>query len=197
MSDGRAPETSVSLLMELCRDAPAPESWARFVSLYGPVIARWCRGRRLAEADAEDVAQAVFCLLLRHLPAFRYDPGRGGFRAWLKTITLRQVCSFLRGEARHRLAPVLGAEPAAGGDLVRSIVERDLLATAFARARAACDPLDWRAFDATKLQGRSPAEAAGELGIAVAEVSRASYRVKLLVARELESLERHEAPEHD
>jgi hypothetical protein len=51
MSDGQAPETSVSLLLDLFQEAPAPDSWPRFVSLYGPVIARWCRRRLLSEAD--------------------------------------------------------------------------------------------------------------------------------------------------
>src|SRR5262245_45231471 len=111
MSNEQAPETSVSLLLELCQEAPAPDSWARFVGLYGPAIAHWCRRRGLNQADAEDVAQAVFCLLLRHLRT-HYDPSKGGFRAWLRTVTLRQASSFLRGEARHRLASVLDAGPA-------------------------------------------------------------------------------------
>ncbi len=189
MTDRQAPETSLSLLADICRERPAPDTWARFVGLYGPAVAGWCRRRGLNETDAEEVAQAVFCLLVQRLPAFQYDPARGRFRSWLRTLTLREVCSFLRAEARHRLAPILDSLPAADGGLLQGLIERDLLNTAFEHVKANCDPVAWKAFAATKLHDRPPADVAASLRIPVAEVYRAAYRIKLLVAAEIKRLE--------
>src|SRR5262245_51471951 len=76
-----------STLLVLLRDPGDPLAWNAFVRRYGPVIHAWCRGRRLQEADAENVTQDVLTRLVKKLGAFRYDPDRGAFRAWLRTLT--------------------------------------------------------------------------------------------------------------
>ncbi|MBY0230142.1 MAG: RNA polymerase sigma factor [Gemmataceae bacterium] len=186
MNAARAPDTSPSLLAQVC--APDEAGFERFVRLYGPAIGGWCRRRGLGEADAEDVSQAVFLLLRQKLPGFVRDPARRGFRAWLRTITNNEASDFLKAESRHRLAPLMGDE--GGGDgLLSGLAERDLLQTAMERAKAECDPVDWRAFLGVKLLEQPPAQVAATLSITVAEVYRACWRVKTALARHIRQLE--------
>src|SRR5262245_38967164 len=88
----RGPElmltTSVRLL-ERVRDANDQAAWARFASLYAPLMYRWAIGLGLQPADASDLVQDVFVQLLRVLPEFNYDPG-GSFRAWLRTLLVNR-----------------------------------------------------------------------------------------------------------
>src|SRR5206468_4170503 len=49
----------------------------------------WARSQGLAEADAADLVQEVFVILVTKMPGFRYDRD-GSFRAWLRTVTLNK-----------------------------------------------------------------------------------------------------------
>jgi RNA polymerase sigma-70 factor (ECF subfamily) len=188
MSQRLPPETSLSLLADICRPSPDAATWARFVRLYGPAIAGWCRRRGLNASDAEEVTQAVFCLLVRRLPEFNYDPTKGAFRSWLRTITTREAISYLRAEARHRVASLVGDEPA-GDDLMQGVAERDLLHAALENARALCEAREWEAFSAVKLRGQSASDTAHQLGVPASEVYRICYRVKLILADAVARLE--------
>ncbi len=79
--------TPASLLQRL-REPFEPEAWERFVSLYTPLIYTWGRHVGLQQQDAADLVQEVFLKLVKVLPSFTYDPHRGGFRRWLRTVTL-------------------------------------------------------------------------------------------------------------
>src|SRR5205814_1151650 len=73
--------TSASLLDQL-RGPERTAAWPRFVRLYTPLLLRWGQRLGVPESDRPDLLQDVFLVLLRTLPAFAYDRGRG-FRAWL------------------------------------------------------------------------------------------------------------------
>src|SRR5262245_62033998 len=68
----------------------------RFVELYAPVVAQWCRSAGLQESDAEDVGQEVFQAVNRAIGSFEHDPARGSFRGWLKTLTRNKLHDFYR-----------------------------------------------------------------------------------------------------
>src|SRR5271167_1212996 len=94
-------ETPATLLERL-RQPFEPEAWARFVSLYTPVILSWGRRVGLQEHDAADLAQEVFVTLLQVLPTFSYDRHQS-FRSWLRTVTLNKW----RNTRKQREHPVL------------------------------------------------------------------------------------------
>ena len=62
------------------------DAWPRFVELYTPLLVFWARRLGLQDADAADLVQDVFAVLLRDLPRYQRQPGRR-FRAWLWTVT--------------------------------------------------------------------------------------------------------------
>jgi RNA polymerase sigma factor (sigma-70 family) len=80
--------TPVSLLARL-RQPSAEQAWQRFVELYTPVLYACARSLDLCDADAADLVQDVFLLLVQKLPEFQYDPHKS-FRAWLRTIMLNK-----------------------------------------------------------------------------------------------------------
>jgi RNA polymerase sigma-70 factor (ECF subfamily) len=82
------PRTPSSLLDRL-RQPFEPEAWARFVSLYAPLIYSWGRRAGLQDQDAADLVQEVLVTLLEVLPTFDYDRHRS-FRKWLRTVTLNK-----------------------------------------------------------------------------------------------------------
>jgi RNA polymerase sigma-70 factor (ECF subfamily) len=92
--------TSPTLLGKLSRLPADQAAWAAFTERYGRKIYGWCRYWQLQEADAEDITQAVLLKLAEKMRAFTYDPGRGSFRAWLKTVTHNAWRDFVEGRRR-------------------------------------------------------------------------------------------------
>jgi RNA polymerase sigma-70 factor (ECF subfamily) len=188
--------TSATLLARL-RQAPADQAaWAEFVDRYGRKVYGWCRRWNLQEADAQDVTQDVLVRLAEKMRGFAYDPSRS-FRAWLKTLARHALSDF--GDARGRAGAAGGSQAAellqtveAREDLVRRLEEefdREVLEEAVARVRARVTPKTWRVFELTAHEGRSGAEAAGELGMTVAAVFVARGRVQKLLQEEVRRLE--------
>jgi RNA polymerase sigma-70 factor (ECF subfamily) len=83
--------------------APAP--WQDVAARLRPFLAR-----RIGSTELDDVLQDVFLRLQRGLPGLR-DEQR--FTSWLLQIARSSVAEHLRARARHPLADVTAAEPAA------------------------------------------------------------------------------------
>ncbi len=99
-----AMDTTPPSLLERLRRADQPAAWDRFAQLYTPLLYYWLRRQGVQQADAADLVQEVFLVLVQKLPAFEYDPGRS-FRAWLRTVTLNKL-----RERRRRAEPDAEAE---------------------------------------------------------------------------------------
>ncbi len=183
--------TPVSLL-ERIRRPDAHEAWGRFVELYSPLLLQWARGLGLQEADAADLVQDVFAILVRVLPTFDHDREKS-FRSWLRTIALNRWRDFCR---RRALLPVaVGDGPLA--NLVESVdgrpweeaeYRRQLLSQALQLLRADFQPLSWRAFEEHALNGRPAAEVAARLGMTMGAVYAAKFRVLARLREDLRGL---------
>jgi RNA polymerase sigma factor (sigma-70 family) len=77
------------------------QAWDALVERYAPLIWSICRGHRLGDADAGDVAQRVWLQLVRHIDQVR-DPA--ALAGWLATTTRRECLRVPR--AARRLHPV-------------------------------------------------------------------------------------------
>jgi len=100
--------TSASLLARIRRNDRDEEAWCEFVKRYGSRIYDWCRIRKLAPPDAEDVTQEVLVSLAKHLGTFEYDPN-ATFRGWLRRVAENSITDFYRA---HRRTPE--GEPGSG-----------------------------------------------------------------------------------
>src|SRR5262245_30049300 len=163
-----------SVLLLLLNSPANAQLCAAFVDRYGPQIHGWCRRRGRQEADAQDVTQIVLTRLVHKLRTFAYDPAKGSFRAWLRTLTHHAWCDYLQGRQR------------AGGDGGTPDVRQALEATfdlevfeeAQARVRLRVTPRDWVIFQDLALQGRPGPQVARELNLSVAAVLMAKSRVQ-------------------
>ncbi len=174
--------TSPSLL-ELARAAD-PGGWDQLVRLYSPLVFSWCRRFGLAFEDAADVTQDVWHAVAGALG--RFERERGGFRAWLYTVTRNKTNDHFRkagkrpasaeggSAAQERLAELPAAEPdddASAGDTV------GLLQRALEVVRRDFEPHTWEAFWALAIDGRTAAEAAATLRTTPDAVYQAKARV--------------------
>jgi RNA polymerase sigma-70 factor (ECF subfamily) len=177
-----------STLLVLLQNPEDQRAWAKFVLRYGPMVYAWCRRWGLQESDAEDVTQEVLTKLYCKIGGFAYDPAKGSFRGWLKTVAHHAWRDAV--EARRR--PGAGA---AGGsaalDQLQAVAARDdlaeslerefdgeLYAAAAERVRGEVSARDWKIFAELAIVGRPGKEVAEELGMKVAAVFVAKSRVQ-------------------
>jgi RNA polymerase sigma-70 factor (ECF subfamily) len=105
-SDTSAAESAVAQETLLRRvQSDDPEGWRLLLELYGPVVHSWCRRWGLQAADVADVAQDVFCALMRRIDHF-HPSQPGGLRGWIWTITQNK----LRDHRRKARLPRTGRD---------------------------------------------------------------------------------------
>jgi RNA polymerase sigma factor (sigma-70 family) len=175
-------DTSASLLLRI-RDPQDGEAWSTFVTVYSPLVQRYCVRKGLQSADAADIMQNVMNRVTKSIKTFEYDPERGRFRSWLGTLTAREIATHLRRDARQP-DPSMAIEDTIGTDALWNEEFTDhVLAVAMDRVRGEFESTTWSAFEATWLRQESPLAVAARLGIAV----HAVYVNKSRVLKRLEA----------
>ena len=180
--------TSIHLL-ERVRHADDEAAWRRFVSLYVPMMTRWTRRWGLGPQDGMDIVQEVLVTLVRQLPRFQYDPARGSFRGWLKTLTFRQVAArrdqrVVAGGGGDEVEPSAPPESAAEEAEYRSVLVRRALEL----MKGDFEETTWRACWEHTVSGRSAAEVGRQLGLSEGAVYVAKCRVLRRLRDELRGL---------
>jgi RNA polymerase sigma-70 factor (ECF subfamily) len=170
------------------RDPHDAAAWSRFVYLYTPLLYTWARRTGLQEADAADLVQDVFTVLVKELPAFRYDAQRS-FRGWLHTILLNRWRALQRRRRPTLLdSDQLTAVPAPGDPELPSEAEerRLLVQRTLTLLKNEFPASSWQAFWQTWVDGCAPAEVATRLGLSLNAVyisrSRVLKRLRLELA---------------
>jgi RNA polymerase sigma-70 factor (ECF subfamily) len=178
--------TSQSLLDRLKGAKPSAPDWQRLQGIYVPLIRAWLSRVPGLRADADDLVQEVFVVVVRELPSFvrRRD---GAFRAWLRQVTVNRVRTFRR--ARR------GQHPVGAGDGTDDFLaqledpnsdfakhwDRDHDAHVFQNLLSTIErdfePRTWRAFTRFVLDGRPAAAVAEDLGMSKNAVLLAKSRI--------------------
>ncbi len=191
--------TSATLLMRL-RQLDDREAWREFVEQYTPRIYGWCRRYGLQDSDAADITQEALGKLVKAIRTFDYDPRRGSFRGWLKTVTQHAVQDFLRnversgrgsGDTQVGLALAAIQAPVAVGELQALLdaeAERELLREAEAHVQLRVKPSTWEAYRLATQGSFSAAEVAERLSMSIAEVYVAKSRVVKMLRVQVEQL---------
>jgi RNA polymerase sigma factor (sigma-70 family) len=100
------------------------QAWDALVERYAPLIWSICRKYRLGPADADDVGQSVWLLLVDHLDKIRHPAALPG---WLATTTRRECERVLRAaRGPHAVVCMLDAQNIPDGQT--EIAEQELLA---------------------------------------------------------------------
>lgn len=196
VSGNQASESTSLSLIERVR-LHDPVAWRRFSELYGPVVYRWAQRHGLQPQDAADVVQDVFASVAQNLGGFRRRNAADTFRGWLWTVTRNKVLDVYRrrqaepagagGSTAHRRLEQLPELPEFDDEPADSFAA-DLSHRALLLIQTEFEATTWQAFWAVAVDGKSPADAAAELGLTVAAVYKAKSRVLLRLRQELDGL---------
>lgn len=177
--------TSVSLLDRLRGAGPDDANWLRLQQIYHPLIRRWLARLPGLEAEADDLAQEVFLVIIREVNRFERRRA-GSFRTWLRQVTVNQVRTFRR---RRQRRPTVGGDPVEGfldelsdpdGELARewdADHDRHVLQKLLSIVQSDFHRTTWEAFQRSALDGSATSVVAKELGLTVNAVLQAKSRV--------------------
>ena len=200
------PETRASLMLRL-RDPQDQHAWARFVSIYEPLILRVMRKRGLQDADARDLTQQVIVTVMRAVDSWQPDGREASFRRWLFTIARKLSLQFIQRATPERGPSRRGA---GGSDMLELLNElpepehrtveafdEDYRDSVFqwAAEQVRCEFREpvWRAFWRTCVLNEPIADVAEELGMTTGYVYVCRSRI---ITRLRQTIEEFEA-EHD
>jgi RNA polymerase sigma-70 factor (ECF subfamily) len=183
--------TSVSLLEKL-RQPTDSAAWDRFVDLYTPLLFYWGRRAGLQSADAADLVQDVFEVLVRKLPEFEYDRQQS-FRSWLRTVTMNKWKERVRRRTEHAVGgsavnPLEPTVPDGAEQFWETEYHGQLAARALDLMRTQFEPATWQACWESVVNDRPAAEIAAELGLTVNAVYLARSRVLRRLRQDLAHL---------
>ncbi len=188
-------------LLSRVRDVSDVEAWREFVDDYGPLILKWCEKHGLQEADSADVVQEVLASLVTAMRNFDYNPGRGRFRGWLKTVTQNAVIDFVKSRQR----PGQGSGDSAVGRILEACESKDtvdalsraleqqaeveLLREAEACVKLRVKPVNFDAWRLSIRESMKAPEIAAQLRIDVTDVYVARSRVNKMIREEVARLD--------
>ncbi len=187
--------TSISLLERV--KSGEENAWGRMVTLYYPLVCRWCASKGLQPHDCVDVAQDVFIAVAKHVTSFRKETQRDSFCAWLRAIAQNKVNDYWRqqkrqaqsiggSEARRWLSEV-SATPGVEPDVPKGVDEEAVVVRAALDALSLeFEPRTWKAFWRVAVDGQPAAHVAEELGTSSNAVYLAKSRVLRRLREELE-----------
>jgi RNA polymerase sigma-70 factor (ECF subfamily) len=179
------PDVTRASLLSRLRDPGNESAWVEFDSRYRTLLVRFCMSQGLNHADAEDVAQLVTTNMVKYLPRFVYDPGRGRFRDYLFRCARHGISSWrsLNGR-RGALDLDMSREGVAGVESDPASTkawEHEWIAHHYRRAieavRTEVEARTLEVFERS-VAGESPAMIAREMGMSDAAVYKSRARVK-------------------
>lgn len=167
------------------------------VTLYYPLVCRWCACRGLQPNDCVDVAQEVFIAVAKHIPRFRRETQRDSFCAWLRKISQSKLNDYWRrqekqansiggSEARRWLSEIPGTASVAADAPLSVDEEAIVVRAALDVLNAEFEPRTWKAFWRVVVDGQPAARVAEELGTSSNAVYLAKSRVLRRLREELE-----------
>jgi RNA polymerase sigma-70 factor (ECF subfamily) len=155
-------------------------AWTEFADRYGSLIRGFARRQNLQPAECDDVVQAVLLALSQSMSGFHYDPERGKFRSYLKTIVLRTI--FRDSRQNHPVVSLDSFESDTTGsaeaeDHWEAEWRQYHLRRAMLTVRQEFREQDYAAFDAYAIRGLDVSEVAATFDLSVDQVYQAKSRI--------------------
>lgn len=175
--------TTHTTLLARLSEGIDPTAWKEFHDRYLDLIKGFAGRYGLQPADCDDTAQEVFLALTKSMAGFVYDPARGKFRSYLKTVSLRIIFQILRQKRDQK--PLGRLEKTYRGAFSDSKVEkmwetewrRYHMRQAIGRIESEFNDKDRLAFSSYVIRNRSVEETAKKLGLSVDQVYQAKSRI--------------------
>jgi RNA polymerase sigma-70 factor (ECF subfamily) len=95
-------DTTRATLLFRIRNRDDAAAWSEFDAIYRPMLHRFARCAGLDVAAGEDIVQDCMVAIHRHIDSFEYDPGRGRFKGWLRSIVRSRVTDLFRARRERQ-----------------------------------------------------------------------------------------------
>ena len=197
-------------LLERLKDLGDHTSWDEFHRTYRELIYSVARRAALNEMEADEVVQDTVICVAKKMPGFTYDPAKDTFKGWLLTLTRWRILdqfekrnqvvsqSLLTSaptneEAGTRTATVERVADPASFDLKVLWDEewgKHLLQAALARIKRQVHPQHYEIYHLHVILGQPVRDVSRALGVNVAQVHLAKFRVGQLLKKEIRRLPR-------
>jgi RNA polymerase sigma-70 factor (ECF subfamily) len=194
--------TRQSLLGRL-KDWGDREGWQDFFNTYWKLIYSVALKAGLGDAEAQDIVQETMIGVAKAISEFQYNPKTGSFKGWLLTITRRRIADHFR---RKYTQPAAGFQSEFEVDSSTPLLsripdddpswesvweeewERNLLDVALENVKHKVKSRQYQLFDCFVLKQWPMSEVREKLGVSMAQVYFAKYKVTGLVHLELRKL---------
>src|SRR5438477_1407960 len=195
--------TRQSLLQRL-RNWQDERGWHEFFDTYWKLIYRVAHQAGLSDAEAQDVVQETVISVAKQMEGFTYDPATGSFKAWLMRITQRRISDLLRkkhyqvGGKKFRREEALDTniienQPAGSSLDLDSIWDeewrRTVMEASLQKVKSQADPKQFQIFHLHVTRGLPARQVAQRVGVTLAQVYVAKYKVSNLLRKQIKILE--------
>lgn len=172
--------TRASLLLRI-KDARDTHAWTEFDTIYRPMLYRFARTRGLDDAGAEDVVQHCMAAIHKHIGSFEYNPAKGRFKSWLRTLINNRFRDGLRNR-RDKQAETRDFKQAqqredSPDEAFEKVWMDEHLTYCLSRVRKEIDASTYQAFCKHVIEDRPAQEVCEELGITANNLYKIKWRV--------------------
>ncbi|MCB9854579.1 MAG: sigma-70 family RNA polymerase sigma factor [Phycisphaerales bacterium] len=174
--------TTHGTLLARVSDPTDATAWAEFCAQYEEMIRAFARRQGVFGSSADDIVQDVLMSLTKAMPGFEYNPAKGKFRSYLKTVVVRAI---FRLRERDRRASSLDEHHADGGSGDETSLEdvweeewrQQHLRRAMRVVESEFNATDLKCFQAYVVEGAETADVAARLGVSADQVYSAKHRI--------------------
>lgn len=183
--------TCASLLIRI-RNRQDSAAWAEFDAVYRPILRRFARARGLDDDQVEDVVQHCMMAVTQHIAAFDYDPSRGRFKGWLRTLVNNHIAKLHRHGTDQQAGTTI-LESLEGGEdspdaLFDQIWQREHLKYCLGQVRANVEDATYRAFRAYALEEQPIENVCAELNMTKNQVQLIKWRITQMLRDRMKEL---------
>ena len=186
----RMQTTRVSLLLRI-KDRRDADAWRLFDDIYRPMLYRFATLRGLQDAEAEDVVQHCMSAIQEHIATFEYDPRKGRFKGWLRTLVNNRIRNLRRDVHERPAESGVFARPsdeATPEELFDRVWMAEHVRHALNLVQSEVEDATFRAFQMYVLDQRPVEEISAALGMSANQVHKAKYRLTRKLAEKLADL---------
>lgn len=180
--------THVSLLERLTEGVD-PAAWVEFHRRYRDLIRGFAVRYGLQPADCDDVTQEVCLALSKSFKQFAYDPDKGTFRSYLRSVAINTINRKRRQEPTASALPDDVEDPRCDADPAAEAAWEDEwqkyhVRRAMRRLLSTTSERDRIAFTRYALEGGPAVQIAEEMQLTVDQI----YQIKTRILKRLSAL---------
>jgi len=178
-----AQSTTHKTLLDRVAAGSDPGAWPEFCARYEELIRRFALRRGVMGPDGDDVVQDVLLALTKAMPGFEYDPAKGKFRSYLKTVVIRTILKKSREKFGEVALETLEEATRAASDdaeldeLWEQEWRQQHLRRAMRMVESEFNANDVACFKAYVVNGEDASAVGESLGYSAAQVYQCKYRM--------------------